>query len=252
MKTCKYPFVWNSPSALNANLVPSADLIVELEIESDYALFLDEEMPKLARSQVLSTSVLEHCCKLTLPQGLIIELGVCSGTSVNEIARIHPNRVIYGFDSFEGLPENWELIPKGWFKRDSKPDVRSNVSIVEGWFHETLPSFLNDNLEPVAFLHVDSDLYSSAKTALRLLAPRFQKGTIIVFDEIINEGPFSALHEMKAWYETVREYNIEFEWIGRGCSTGVLLFSPEFIAENGFSNSVLETAAAVKINSLHR
>jgi hypothetical protein len=46
--------------------------------------------------------------------GLILEFGVFSGNSINIIADKFPLRTIYGFDSFEGLPEEWERDDKGF------------------------------------------------------------------------------------------------------------------------------------------
>ena len=41
------------------------------------------------------------------------------------------------------------------------------VKLHRGWFYETLPIFtMSEHNEQIGFLHVDSDLYPSAKTAL--------------------------------------------------------------------------------------
>ena len=51
--------------------------------------------------------------------------------------------VIYGFDSFEGLPENWDGVKdKGFFKVDNLPKVNKNVKLIKGWFNDTLDDFL--------------------------------------------------------------------------------------------------------------
>ena len=48
--------------------------------------------------------------------GLILEFGVYSGDTINHIAKQLPNRKVHGFDSFEGLPENWKAgFDKGRF-----------------------------------------------------------------------------------------------------------------------------------------
>ena len=39
--------------------------------------------------------------------GLVLEFGVASGSSITGIAGEMPHRTVYGFDSFEGLPEDW-------------------------------------------------------------------------------------------------------------------------------------------------
>jgi hypothetical protein len=40
------------------------------------------------------------------PNTLWLEFGVATGTTINYISRF-TNDKVYGFDSFEGLPENW-------------------------------------------------------------------------------------------------------------------------------------------------
>ena len=60
--------------------------------------------------------------------------------------------------------------------------------------------FLDQHDGPVAFVHIDSDLYSSAKTILDNLAPRIEPGTIIVFNEYFNY-PNWKQHEYRAFQE---------------------------------------------------
>jgi predicted O-methyltransferase YrrM len=140
--------------------------------------------------------------KVTQP-GLYLEFGVATGTTVNLIAAATPSHV-YGFDSFAGLPEAWPgYLPKGAFRQEQLPVVRENVELVVGLFEDTLPPFLLEHPDPVAFLHIDCDLYSSTKTVLDHLGPRIRSGSIIVFDEYFNypgweEGEHRAFTEFVA------------------------------------------------------
>jgi hypothetical protein len=147
--------------------------------------------------------------------GLILEFGVFSGETINHLAARLPDRPVYGFDSFEGLPENWRPgFPKGAFHRANLPVVRGNVKLVVGWFDQTLPGFLAANPAiPVALLHVDCDLYSSTVTVLHQLGDRIGEGTIIVFDEYFNY-PGWRDHEFKAFKEFVELTGIRYEYIG--------------------------------------
>ncbi len=64
-------------------------------------------------------------------EGLILEFGVFSGATINQIADRLPEKAIFGFDSFEGLPEDWTPgALAGHFKRDELPAVRKNVELV--------------------------------------------------------------------------------------------------------------------------
>lgn len=162
-------------------------------------------------------SNLKYSVTLAQNNGLILEFGVFSGETINIIADYFKNDSVYGFDSFEGLPEDWNgwALEKSFFKRDNLPEVRDNVSLIKGWFNETLPKFLEQHPEKVAFLHVDSDIYSSAKYVLISLKDRIQKGTVIVFDEFFN-FPNWENHEYKAFMEFLAETGYQFEYISIG------------------------------------
>jgi hypothetical protein len=64
---------------------------------------------------------------------------------------------------------------------------------------------------PVALLHIDSDLYSSAHTVLFGLAPRLRAGSTIVFDEFLNY-PGWRQHEYRAFTEFVDAFDVEFRY----------------------------------------
>jgi hypothetical protein len=152
----------------------------------------------------------------TLGSGLFAEFGVATARTINHIARLKPNHIIHGFDSFEGLPEDWtSRMPKGFFARSSVPKVQNNVNLHVGWFNDTLPKFKAEHGNtPLQLLHIDSDLYSSAVTILETLKDNIVPGTVIIFDEYLNY-PGWELDEFKAWQEHVAKYNIKYEYIGR-------------------------------------
>jgi hypothetical protein len=147
--------------------------------------------------------------------GLCLEFGVFSGGSINHIAG-QVGKTVYGFDSFEGLPERWRLLDAGHFKVPKMPAVRKNVSLVKGWFDKTLPGFLKEHPEDVSFMHVDCDLYSSTRTIFSNLAPRIKAGTIIVFDEYFNY-PGWRDGEFKAFQEFVAAHHVQYEYSGYNC-----------------------------------
>jgi hypothetical protein len=157
--------------------------------------------------------LLERALGLRRVEGLICEFGVFSGASVNFLAR-HTAETVYGFDSFTGLPERWlDGFPPGHFALPSPPWVRQNVRLVMGWFSETLPVFLAEHPEPVSFLHIDCDLYSSTRTVLSLLQPRIRAGTVIVFDDYFNY-PGWREGEFKAFQEFVADSDFSYDYIG--------------------------------------
>lgn len=147
--------------------------------------------------------------------GLWLEFGVCSGTTINIISSQTSN-IVYGFDSFLGLPEDWgNHQPKGMYSTNGNlPTVRNNVELVVGLFQDTLEKFLENHSEPVAYLHLDADLYSSTKYVLDKLENQIVSGTVISFDEIYNYPEFRN-HEIKAWLEYCERTKTSYEWITR-------------------------------------
>jgi hypothetical protein len=162
---------------------------------------------------VSDLALLENAVKWQKVDGLILEFGVASARTTNHLASLLPDRQIYGFDSFEGLPEIWRAgFDKGAFS-GSMPAVRKNIELVHGLFENTLTHFLETHPGPVALLHVDCDLYSSTKTVFRYLADRIVSGTVIVFDEYFNYAGW-RLHEYKAFYEFVADHHRAYEYLG--------------------------------------
>lgn len=145
---------------------------------------------------------------------LWLEFGVFSGETINYISSFTDKKV-YGFDSFEGLPEKWrDGFDKGAFNLDGNlPQVRSNVELIKGWFNETLEGFLKTHTEPISFIHIDCDLYSSTKYIFDTVKHRLTKDCVIVFDELVNYPGFED-GEIKAFTEFVKENNVYYTWIG--------------------------------------
>jgi len=147
------------------------------------------------------------------PKGLALEFGVASGSTLNVMARSRGQRKVFGFDSFEGLPEHWRWgFAEGTFGGDKVPVVQG-ATIIEGLFQDVLPKFLADHPGQLAIAHIDSDLYSSAIYVLEQLRPRMVKGTVIVFDEYYN-FPGWREHEYRAWQEFVADSGLEYEYLG--------------------------------------
>lgn len=176
------------------------------------AEFVNQQMP-LVESFPDNFSLLKHALSLVQLNGLYCEFGVYSGRTINFLASLTQNK-IYGFDSFEGLPETWrDGFKKGHFALNNLPTVKDNVILLKGWFDQTLPLFLKEHDEPLAFLHIDCDLYSSTKTIFDLCKNHICAGTIIVFDEFFNY-PNWQQGEFKAFNEFVEQNAIQFEYIG--------------------------------------
>jgi hypothetical protein len=170
-----------------------------------------------------------YCFKHVKVDGLWMEFGVFQGKTISTIAGCNPDKTIFGFDSFEGLPEFWNAEnPKGLFSLDGQipakinrgPEVfqgdqyqdwNENIILIKGLFNDTLPRFIEEHPEPVAFMHVDSDLYSSCKTILEIFKNQIVSGTIICFDEWCGYPRNVNLDEVKAFAEFLLETGLEIE-----------------------------------------
>lgn len=148
------------------------------------------------------------------PQGLVLEFGVASGRTLNHIGSLRPDQTVYGFDVFAGLPENWRTgFEAGTFARTEPPPVRANCQLVSGLFEDTLPPFVAEHPEPIAFLHVDCDLYGGTRTILDTCRAQIRPGTVICFDEYFNYPGFEQ-HEFRAWREFTQHHGLRYEYLG--------------------------------------
>lgn len=143
-----------------------------------------------------------------------IEFGVSRGVSfrwwVNQIS--HEGCRFYGFDTFDGLPEEWGRFKKGDMSNGCRPpEIKdSRVMFYQGLFQQTLNDFLktySPNKRRV--IHMDADLYSATIYVLTSMAPFIKKGDILFFDE------FNVpLHEFKAFMEWTSAFYIDYEVLG--------------------------------------
>lgn len=154
--------------------------------------------------------------EVTLP-GDYAEFGVYRGGSARLIHTLmFGDRKLHLFDSFEGLPEDWTESKKaGAFRLapGEVPNFTSRRSIVhKGWFKDTVPAWAKTMTDPLAFVHMDADLYSSSIDVLFNIDNLLAKGTIILFDEYVfgrEDGEHRAVTE---WAEI---YNRKFEYLWR-------------------------------------
>jgi Macrocin-O-methyltransferase (TylF) len=157
--------------------------------------------------------------------GLVLEFGVYKADTLNLIASLAPEAKIFGFDSFQGLPEDWRPgFKKGMFST-SPPLVPKNVTLIIGLFEKTIPEFFRTHADPISFIHIDCDLYSSTRTVLQHCNLGIGKGTIIIFDEYFNYPGWES-HEYRAFSEFVEEADRSFEYLSivpNGEQIGVII-----------------------------
>lgn len=161
--------------------------------------------------------------------GLWMETGVWRGEMINRMAKANPDKIMYGFDSFEGFPNDgrkegdWDY--KGFNLKGVIPTqingipFAKNIVLTKGWFKDTLPSFLKEQDQKISFISIDCDLYSSTKDVLDCIANYITDQTIIIFDDAWHYDGYDD-HQMKALYEFVNEQDLQIKWI---CNRGEML-----------------------------
>ena len=167
----------------------------------------------------MNKSSLQHGLTLINPKYKhVLEFGVCHGGTIRTIRQtLDESFQVFGFDSFVGLPEAWVdkngkvVVPPEYFSTNGViPDVK-DVKFYAGWFTDTLSDYLQI-AEPIALLHIDSDLYSSAKEVLEALDDYIVPGTIIVFDEwFYRHDEKYDDHEQRAFNEWVLTFDRKYE-----------------------------------------
>ena len=159
---------------------------------------------------------LDNYLDLMPSSGLIMEFGVAEGNTLRIISS-KTDRPVYGFDSFEGLPESWHDLRKGHFACDIPQGLGSNVVLIKGWYENTLKPFLEEHKdEKIALIHIDCDLYSSTKCVFDVFENNFQNGSVVLFDEIIDYGgDLWKDHEFKAFNEFLDRTGYNAECVGK-------------------------------------
>jgi len=149
--------------------------------------------------------------------GCVVECGTWKGGMLAGLAEVlGPDRKYFGFDSFEGWPPAQEIdgaTAIAWQSDSTSPtyfdncsasreDVEralsrsgaSQVSLIKGWFDQTLTNWTAP--EPIALLRLDADWYESTMTCLTHLVPQVAPGGFVLIDDYYAwDGCSKAVHD---------------------------------------------------------
>ena len=165
---------------------------------------------------------LVNACRWAGEDGLWCEFGVSTGGSLWQISD-ESSEIVWGFDCFGGLPEDWERgegdrVAAGSYA-GYPTALRLNSRLVEGYFADTVAPFLTEHDRSLAFAHIDCDLYSAAACVLKAVAPRVVAGTVLVFDELYNYQYYWQ-NEMRALLEVASAAQWSYQYLGHVPATG--------------------------------
>ncbi len=215
-----------------------------------YRSFIGRSLASLRKCKIRGHTLLWEASHLTRPSRedsdeLVLDLGVWLGWSTRLISDAC-GRTVYGFDTFEGLVEDWQIddqmvIKRGTFSLSEPLAQRSmrdtgvslhdglpaalgrQVQFIRGSTYETLVPFLADRpAVPIRLFHMDLDTYESCLHALEICKDRFIEGSILVFDEYLVTNA-----EMRAFFEFQSQY--ELEWRYRAWGLEIMEMNVEMV-----------------------
>lgn len=157
----------------------------------------------------------EMAKKYAAVPGVYVECGVAAGAQIIAMVEGAPDKTVWAFDSFEGIPlpsnkddqmPGIKMLSKAEQKTLPKPGKQklestgmtaysvgqfweniqkagvkpSNIIVAKGWFEETM---LKADTGPIAILRLDGDLYNSTLVCLQHLFPKVIDGGIVIIDD---------------------------------------------------------------------
>ena len=148
-------------------------------------------LPNLPQLYFNKWHFLESISKMTIQSRPFYEFGVWRGASFNYLIKFYEKG--FGFDTFTGLPEDWDtgniMEKSGSYSSDGiVPEVKGGEFIM-GKFEDSLPVFFSQERPVASLINFDSDLFTSTICALNYSKKIIDKDTILIFDEfLINEN----------------------------------------------------------------
>ena len=161
----------------------NSELSVNPIVDTFCWLLEQDPLPKIEFNR---WAMFDAAIALSKPGRACYEYGVWMGSSLEYLMRSFDKG--FGFDTFNGLPEDWRSITKGSYSSFKQiPDI-PNVEFVIGEFKNSLPDFFSMTRPMAGIINFDADLYSSTLTALEQSSSVIDEKTILIFDEmIVNE-----------------------------------------------------------------
>ena len=144
---------------------------------------------------------------------LYLEFGVFTGDATRHWSKLlrNPKSRLHGFDSFEGLPQDWlSHRARGHFSLQGQiPKIDDGrVQFFKGWFEQTLPNYQPPPHEALV-MNFDADLYSSTVFVLNTMESIMVPGTYVYFDEFNHQAD-----ELRAFDEFIKRTGMKFKVIG--------------------------------------
>jgi O-methyltransferase len=163
-----------------------------------------------SESRVDLWNYVKATCNLSGPINYL-EFGVYQGHSIKWWVKENtdPSSRFVGFDSFQGLPEDWTSENRaGHFSTQGRiPEVADpRCSFKVGYFNETLPDFVRSfPFDKKLVVHLDADIYSSTLCVLSLLQPYLKPEDVLIFDEFCD-----SCNEFRAFTDFISAFGLKY------------------------------------------
>ena len=171
-------------------------------------------LPKLPELHFDKYYFFDNIIKKSITSKPFYEFGVWWGSSFKYLIKTFKKG--YGFDTFTGLPEEWDvgshIENKGTYTSyGNVPKIKGGEFII-GKFEETLPIFFSEKRPVASVINFDADLYSSTICALNFSKSIIDKDTILIFDELITNENWEQ-DEFRALNDFCSMHNFSYEVI---------------------------------------
>lgn len=176
--------------------------------------------------------------------GVYCECGVAAGAQIIAMALGAPEKTIYAFDSFQGIPlpsnkddqmPGIEMLTKAqqaalpdpgkqvletsgavsvsvtefWKNLKTAGVHKHRIFEVQGWFENTVEIFAKYKRE-IAILRLDGDLYNSTYVCLKHLYPLVIKGGLVIVDDWALPGCREAVYD---YFENIKKLPPDMKFI---------------------------------------
>jgi hypothetical protein len=153
-------------------------------------------------------ALFDHMTNLSKKDRPFYEFGVWRGEAFRYLIKTFKKG--YGFDTFEGLPEDWHNEKAGTYSSGGNVPKIKGGNFIVGKFEDTLPEFFAEKRPKASIINFDADLYSSTICALNFAKPVIDKHTILIFDEFFMNKNWEQ-DEYKALEEFCSKNNYTYE-----------------------------------------
>ncbi|MEX0964734.1 MAG: tetratricopeptide repeat protein [Pseudohongiellaceae bacterium] len=165
-------------------------------------------LPSLPELYFNRWSFFDNIIALSNQERPFYEFGVFTGESFKYLIKAYTSG--FGFDTFEGLPEDWHEERAGSYSSGGRVPEVAGGEFVVGRFEETLPTFFAEPRPIASVINFDADLYSSTICALSYARSVIDSETILIFDEFIVNEHWEQ-DEYKALNEFCKENNCSYD-----------------------------------------